>query len=177
MKYTIKRKRNQKTLRRKTKYTKKMKKRIFKRTRKGGYKFLENLNLDKYAKDPEIQYALQVYFNERVDDARKAKEILIANKNLYPSIKDLIKQIGVGTLTKGDRWDDYTSADLQPIRDMDEIDRMVSMKMSELELEKQRRKRDTFLLNQEKKSVTPSRVIRQVYKPPSYSYNSSNRQQ
>ena len=57
---------------------------------------LENFNLDKYAKDPEIQFALQVHFKENVENSDKAREILKANSYLYPSIKELIKEIGIG---------------------------------------------------------------------------------
>ena len=176
MKYTIKRK--GRSLR-KTKYTKNKKyskktkytRKINRKMRKGGYKFFENLNLDKYAKDPEIQFALQVYFKVPVNNSSQAKEILKANSNMFPSIKDLLKAIGVGTLVKGDRWDDYTEVDFQPTRDMADIDRSVSNQMKELERQS---RRVEVIEDAEEKSYRPSRTIRAP--AAKKSYNSANRQ-
>ena len=75
----------------KNRYTKK-------RTHRGGYTFLENFNLQKYADDPKIQLALESYFNEPnvVGNPEEALKILKANNNLYKSIKDLFIEMGVG---------------------------------------------------------------------------------
>ena len=181
MKYTIKRKGKQRILKRKTRKTKKSKK----MARKGGYTFLENLNLDKYAKDPEIQFALQVYFKENVDNYLKAKEILKANNYLYPSIKDLIKEIGVGPDAKesaqtklmdakGDRWNNTSSIDddYQPQQDMKLIDRLVSNEMNELERQSRRVK-----VIEDEIETSVRRPTRTIKAPGSRrSYNSSNRQ-
>ena len=69
-----------------------------KRTHRGGYTWLENWNLKKYADDPEVQVALESYFNETnvVGRPEKALKILKANNNLYKSIKDLFLEMGVG---------------------------------------------------------------------------------
>jgi hypothetical protein len=69
-----------------------------KRTHKGGYGFFERMGLKKYANDPEVQLALEAYFNETnvVGNPAHALEILKANDNLYPSITDLLRAIGVG---------------------------------------------------------------------------------
>lgn len=69
-----------------------------KRTHRGGYTWLENWNLKNYADDPEVQLALESYFNETnvVGRPEKALKILKANNNLYKSIKDLLLEIGVG---------------------------------------------------------------------------------
>ena len=68
-----------------------------KRTHRGGYSWLENWNLQKYADDPKVQLALESYFNETnvVGSSEKALKILKANNNLYKSIKDLMREIGV----------------------------------------------------------------------------------
>lgn len=153
--------------------------------RKGGYTFLENLNLDKYAKDPEIQFALQVYFKENVDNYLKAREILKANNHFYPSIKDLIKEIGVGPDAKesaqtklmdakGDRWNNTSSNDddYQPQQDMKLIDRLVSNEMNELERQSRRVK---VIEDELETSVRrPTRTIKATGSR--RSYNSSNRQ-
>jgi hypothetical protein len=69
-----------------------------KRTHRGGYTWLENWNLKNYADDPEVQLALESYFNETnvVGRPDKALKILKANNNLYKSIKDLFLEMGVG---------------------------------------------------------------------------------
>ncbi len=69
-----------------------------KKTHRGGYTWLENWNLKNYADDPEVQLALESYFNETnvVGRPEKALKILKANNNLYKSIKDLLLEIGVG---------------------------------------------------------------------------------
>ena len=69
-----------------------------KRTQRGGYSWLENWNLQKYADDPKVQLALESYFNETnvVGRPEKALKILKANNNLYKSIKDLMREMGVG---------------------------------------------------------------------------------
>jgi hypothetical protein len=68
-----------------------------KRTHRGGYTWLENWNLQKYADDPKVQVALASYFNEPnvVGSSEKALKILKANNNLYKSIKDLMREIGI----------------------------------------------------------------------------------
>jgi len=68
-----------------------------KRTHRGGYTWLENWNLQKYADDPKIQLALESYFNETnvVGRPEKALKILKANNNLFKSIKDLMREMGI----------------------------------------------------------------------------------
>jgi hypothetical protein len=68
-----------------------------KRTHRGGYSWLENWNLQKYADDPKVQVALASYFDEPnvVGSSEKALKILKANNNLYKSIKDLMREIGM----------------------------------------------------------------------------------
>jgi len=74
----------------KNRYTKK-------RTHRGGYTWLENWNLQKYADDPKVQLALESYFKETnvVGRPEKALRILKANNNLYKSIKDLMREMGI----------------------------------------------------------------------------------
>ena len=53
-----------KKLRKTTKNRSKKNRFTKKRTHRGGYTWLENWNLQKYADDPKIQLALESYFNE-----------------------------------------------------------------------------------------------------------------
>lgn len=68
------------------------------RKTRGGYSWWENINLSRYASDPEIQVGLEHYFNvpKVVGSPAKALQILEGNKNLFSSIKDLKQELGVG---------------------------------------------------------------------------------
>jgi hypothetical protein len=67
------------------------------RSHKGGYTWLENWNLKKYANDEEVQSRLAAHFNEPsvVGNPKGALSILKANNSLFKSINDLFKEIGI----------------------------------------------------------------------------------
>ncbi len=116
-----------------------------KRRQLGGYSWLENWNLQKYADDPKVQVALESYFNETnvVGKPEKALKILKANNNLYKSIKDLMRDMGIAddsTEESKEKLSDYTS-------------KTPNIRLREREMEKERTRTADKELNTELKRI------------------------
>jgi hypothetical protein len=73
-----------------------------KRRHRGGYTWLENWNLQKYADDSEIQKKLASHFNEPMLIGNPAETLLFLKgmNNNYKSIQVLLKEIGIGLQSK-----------------------------------------------------------------------------
>jgi len=95
---TVSKKTNKRTTKRTTKRNRITKRRM----RRGGFSMLENWNLQKYADDAEIQEKLAYHFNEPmiVGNPSKTLSLLKGLSNQYSSINLLLKEIGVGELSK-----------------------------------------------------------------------------
>jgi hypothetical protein len=152
-----------------------------KRTHRGGYTWLENWNLQKYADDPKVQVALESYFKETnvVGRPEKALRILKANNNLYKSIKDLMREIGVtedSTLDRKYTLEEYESKtpdrrarerELEKERDRS-VDRELNTDLRIIEIETARkrkeeddyRKRAAAIKRQEESDAIARRQVR-----------------
>lgn len=174
-----------------------------KRTVRGGYTFLENFNLKKYSEDPKVQLALESHFNESnvVGNPVKALQILKANNNLYKSIKDLMRDIGLGedsseaSKAKLESYESKTPAMRERERKMEEEDdkalearheRELMPMMARLKQEQmaeERRKKEMAVYEaRRKKDEANAEYLRKQPKTSSSistsrrSYSSSNRQ-
>ena len=174
-----------------------------KRTVRGGYTFLENFNLKKYSEDPKVQLALESHFNEPnvVGNPEKALQILKANNNLYKSIKDLMRDIGLGadsseaSKEKLEIYESKTPAMRERQREMEEgeekslearHERELMPMMARLKQEQmaeERRKKEMAVYEaRRKKDEANAEYLRKQPKTSSSistsrrSYNSSNRQ-
>ena len=125
-----------------------------KRTHRGGYTWLENWNLQKYADDPKVQLALESYFNETnvVGRPEKALKILKANNNLFKSIKDLMREMGISedssqvSKYKLEEYESKTPDRRAREREREkqetrEIDRELSVDLKKIEIETARRRK------------------------------------
>ena len=128
-----------------------------KRTHRGGYTFLENFNLKKYAEDPKIQLALESYFNETnvVGRPEKALKILKANNNLFKSIKDLMREMGIAedsseeSKYKLEEYESKTPDRRERDREMEKernrsADRELNADLKKIEIETARKQREEY---------------------------------
>jgi hypothetical protein len=128
-----------------------------KRTHRGGYTWLENWNLQKYADDPKIQLALESYFKETnvVGKPEKALKILKANNNLFKSIKDLMREMGIEedsspeSKYKLQEYESKTADSRIRDRDMERernrtIDRELTADLKKIEIETARKQKEEY---------------------------------
>jgi hypothetical protein len=90
---------------RNTKRTGKINRITKKRTHRGGFTWLENWNLQKYADDSEVQQKLASHFNEPmlIGNPAETLSLLKGMNSNYKSITDLFKEIGVGIQSKEEK--------------------------------------------------------------------------
>jgi hypothetical protein len=128
-----------------------------KRTHRGGYTWLENWNLQKYADDHKIQLALESYFKETnvVGKPEKALKILKANNNLFKSIKDLMREMGIEedsspeSKYKLQEYESKTADSRIRDRDMERernrtIDRELTADLKKIEIETARKQKEEY---------------------------------